>query len=74
MVGNSLGGYNSLATAAKYPELVRGVVLLNGAGRFEEAKVAIERATETALGADKEGTKKALREVMPRCLQGCLSS
>lgn len=23
LVGNSLGGYNSLATAAKYPELVR---------------------------------------------------
>lgn len=36
LVGNSLGGYNALATAARAPELVRGVVLLNAAGRFEE--------------------------------------
>lgn len=36
LVGNSLGGYNALATAARQPDLVRGVVLLNAAGRFEE--------------------------------------
>lgn len=35
LVGNSLGGYNSMATAAGYPELVRGIVLLNAAGRFD---------------------------------------
>ena len=35
LVGNSLGGYNSLATAAAYPQLVDRVVLLNAAGRFD---------------------------------------
>ena len=40
LVGNSLGGYNSLSTAARYPELVESVVLLNAAGRFDlEASV-----------------------------------
>lgn len=64
LVGNSLGGYNSLAVAANYPQLVKGVVLLNGAGRFEDAKVAIEQATEVALGEDREGTKQVLRQVI----------
>lgn len=36
IAGNSLGGYVSLATAAERPDLVKGVVLLNAAGRFEE--------------------------------------
>jgi len=36
LVGNSLGGYNSLSTAAAHPHLVKGVVLLNAAGRFED--------------------------------------
>lgn len=36
LVGNSLGGYNSLSTAAEHPDLVKGVVLLNGAGRFDD--------------------------------------
>ena len=36
VAGNSLGGYNSLALASSAPELVSGVVLLNGAGRFED--------------------------------------
>lgn len=36
LVGNSLGGYNALETAARQPDLVRGVVLLNAAGRFDE--------------------------------------
>ena len=35
LVGNSLGGYNSMAVAAAYPELVDKVVLLNAAGRFD---------------------------------------
>eukprot|EP00891_Asterochloris_glomerata_P008165 jgi/Astpho2/8165/e_gw1.00120.97.1_t len=36
VAGNSLGGYSSLAVAALHPDLVKGVVLLNGAGRFED--------------------------------------
>eukprot|EP00884_Botryococcus_braunii_P018020 jgi/Botrbrau1/4901/Bobra.118_1s0015.1 len=62
LVGNSLGGYNSLATAVKYPQLVKGVVLLNGAGRFEEVKAAIEQVAEAALGDDQEGKKQVLRQ------------
>lgn len=49
LVGNSLGGYNALATAARHPELVQSVVLLNAAGRFEEGQAAQE---ETPLGSD----------------------
>eukprot|EP00877_Chromochloris_zofingiensis_P006106 jgi/Chrzof1/1749/Cz10g19170.t1_PPH1 len=37
LVGNSLGGYACLNAAASYPELVRGVALLNSAGPFADA-------------------------------------
>ena len=48
LVGNSLGGYNSLATAAAYPELVDRVVLLNAAGRFDPnaSMDDVEKSTE----------------------------
>lgn len=48
LVGNSLGGYNSLAAAATHPNLVKGVVLLNAAGRFESA---LENGDEPAAPA-----------------------
>ena len=32
LVGNSLGGYNALATAVLHPEVARAVVLVNSAG------------------------------------------
>lgn len=32
LAGNSLGGYASLVAAARHPELVRGLMLLNSAG------------------------------------------
>ncbi len=35
LAGNSLGGYNSLSTAASHPDLVDKVILLNAAGRFD---------------------------------------
>ncbi|KAK9851146.1 hypothetical protein WJX84_012261 [Apatococcus fuscideae] len=61
LVGNSLGGYNSLATAAQYPELVRGVVLVNAAGRFEEVKEAVEAPIEAALtGPERAGLEASL--------------
>lgn len=47
VAGNSLGGYNALAAAARHPELFRGVVLLNAAGRFENAETAAAPAAET---------------------------
>lgn len=34
LVGNSLGGYTSLLTAVKYPEVVNAVVLLNAGVRI----------------------------------------
>eukprot|EP00898_Chlorokybus_atmophyticus_P001770 jgi/Chlat1/2594/Chrsp178S02448 len=40
LAGNSLGGFASLHTAADNPDKVRGVVLLNAAGRFAEAQRA----------------------------------
>ena len=52
LVGNSLGGYNSLSTAAKYPELVESVVLLNAAGRFD----LDASADEMEKSADPEAT------------------
>eukprot|EP00850_Spirogloea_muscicola_P014431 SM000103S09523 [mRNA] locus=s103:470030:473187:- [translate_table: standard] len=36
LVGNSVGGYTVLSAAAEYPELVKGIALVNAAGRFEE--------------------------------------
>jgi pimeloyl-ACP methyl ester carboxylesterase len=52
LVGNSLGGYNSLSTAASHPELVKGVVLLNAAGRFEDPAEAGQGDEEAAPAAD----------------------
>lgn len=37
-IGNSLGGYVVLSLAAEWPEWVRGVVLLNGAGGSPRSK------------------------------------
>jgi pimeloyl-ACP methyl ester carboxylesterase len=37
LVGNSIGGYMALATAAANPDLAAGLVLLNAAGGFTEA-------------------------------------
>ncbi|KAL4518461.1 hypothetical protein Ndes2526B_g01130 [Nannochloris sp. 'desiccata'] len=52
LVGNSLGGYNSLSTAAAHPELVKGVVLLNAAGRFEDPAEVGEGDEDAAPAAD----------------------
>ncbi len=66
VAGNSLGGYASLATAVKYPETVKGVVLLNAAGRFEEVKAEAQAQVEAALPDNPIGqeAKGALREVI----------
>ncbi len=36
LVGNSLGGYAALCTAADYPEQVAGLILINSAGPFTD--------------------------------------
>lgn len=48
LVGNSLGGYTSLAAAATNPELVAGVALLNGAGAGAPAQLVIAPAPTAA--------------------------
>lgn len=62
IAGNSLGGYNSLATAALHPDLVRGVVLLNGAGRFEDVKTAVEAPVDAALSSPERAVKNTLEK------------
>ena len=69
VAGNSLGGYASLATAVRYPEVVKGVVLLNAAGRFEEVKAEAQAQVEAALPSTEagQGAKEALREACILC-------
>lgn len=51
LVGNSVGGYTVLTTAAFYPELVSGVALLNASGRFKNPESEKEKKVleETAV-------------------------
>ena len=60
-VGNSMGAYASLLTSANYPDVAKGLVLVNGAGKFDELKAVVEASAETALPA--EPLKESLREV-----------
>lgn len=60
MVGNSMGAYASLLTSAYYPAVSRGVVLVNGAGRFEEVKATMEAGAEAAMNST--ASKEAFRE------------
>jgi pimeloyl-ACP methyl ester carboxylesterase len=41
IAGNSLGGYAALAAAASFPEMIKGCVLLNAAGRFDPVDVVM---------------------------------
>ena len=49
IVGNSLGGYASLAASAELKELSAGVVLLNAAGMFSEEKVSNNSLLQKSL-------------------------
>ncbi|GAB4849138.1 hypothetical protein Ancab_003947 [Ancistrocladus abbreviatus] len=50
LVGNSLGGFTALASAAELPEQVSGIVLLNSAGRFRDPNADnTYNSEETAL-------------------------
>lgn len=46
LVGNSIGAFASLLAAAFEPDLCRGLVLLNAAGRFEERQPGAEPPKE----------------------------
>lgn len=60
VAGNSLGGYSSLAVAALHPDLVKGVVLLNGAGRFEDVQTAVTAPLQASLSQREGGALDAL--------------
>ncbi|KAL2902081.1 Pheophytinase chloroplastic [Bienertia sinuspersici] len=49
VVGNSLGGFTALATAATLPEKVVGVVLLNSAGQFGDPSAKPDEPEENVL-------------------------
>ena len=61
MVGNSMGAYASLLTTAEHPEVSRGLVLVNGAGKFEEIKATVEGLAEA--GGIPDASRPALQEV-----------
>jgi pimeloyl-ACP methyl ester carboxylesterase len=76
LVGNSLGGYNALATAAAHPSLVRGVVLLNAAGRFDPAGAdgGGAAAAAAAPAADAAAAAAAAAGAPPSLLEGLRAS
>ncbi|MEM7556661.1 MAG: alpha/beta fold hydrolase [Cyanobacteria bacterium P01_A01_bin.84] len=45
IAGNSLGGYASLSVAAQYPDMFKGLVLLNSAGPFTEQESTAKAVT-----------------------------
>ena len=44
-----MGAYASLLTTAEHPEVSRGLVLVNGAGKFEEIKATVEGLAEAGV-------------------------
>ncbi|KAK4346857.1 hypothetical protein RND71_033196 [Anisodus tanguticus] len=49
LVGNSLGGFTTLLAAAALPDQIKGVSLLNSAGRFGNDIGTTDKTEETAL-------------------------
>lgn len=62
IVGNSLGGFVSFATAARHPDLVRGVVGLNAAGFFEDPDKQKEAEKSSWLKAVQRYLANAFRK------------
>ncbi|GAB5036622.1 Hypothetical protein NocV09_04400090 [Nannochloropsis oceanica] len=58
VVGNSLGGYTALATAAFHPELVQACAVLNGAGSFDPPPEAVAAVEVTRLKLNKTRSGK----------------
>jgi len=59
IVGNSIGGFASLLAAATAPELTRGLVLLNAAGRFEARQPGAGPAQKQTADAVAEAADNA---------------
>ncbi|KAJ3692494.1 hypothetical protein LUZ60_012844 [Juncus effusus] len=68
LVGNSLGGFTVLLTAAEKSELTKGVVLLNSAGQFGDPNKKPEKTEgENAIN---KFVIKPLKEVLQRVVLG----
>ncbi|GMH25189.1 hypothetical protein Nepgr_027032 [Nepenthes gracilis] len=68
LVGNSLGGFTALASAAELPEQVVGIVLLNSAGRFGDTNAESNRSEETVI----QRFIKPVKEIFQRFVIGLL--
>ena len=65
VAGNSIGGFTALSVAAGAPELVRGCVSINGAGRFKPPpEVAAALAEQEAEAAARPALRKAVDEAL----------
>jgi pimeloyl-ACP methyl ester carboxylesterase len=63
VVGHSMGGYVALALAEKYPQLVKGIVLLNSSARADSAERKINR--DRAISLVKRNYKSYVRKAVP---------
>lgn len=70
LVGNSLGGFTALISAADLPEQVIGVGLLNSAGQFSSATGKTETSSEENIL--EKFLLKPLKEVFQRIVLGVL--
>jgi pimeloyl-ACP methyl ester carboxylesterase len=66
VAGNSIGGYTALSVGAAYPELVHGVVSLNGAGRFSPSP---EEAAELQAQEERKAARSELRVAIDTTLE-----
>ncbi|XP_043712747.1 pheophytinase, chloroplastic [Telopea speciosissima] len=70
LVGNSLGGFTALVTAADLPEQIAGVALLNSAGQFGNASGESDTSSEETYL--QKFLIKPLKEVFQRIVLGFL--
>ena len=64
-VGNSIGGYISASLAGDYPTLVRGLVLVNSAGRLDPGYAPAGPDADPAPGA---GPPRIVVDLLSRAL------
>ena len=75
IAGNSIGGYISAYTSAKNPELIRGLVLVNTAGRLQQKEEEAEKKNMSSMYEESEieaivskVTKQVVAEVGSRLI------
>ncbi|CAA7397740.1 unnamed protein product [Spirodela intermedia] len=70
LVGNSLGGFTALMAASELSDAVRGVILLNSAGQFENQSQRAEDRSEESI--PKKYLLNPLKEALQRVILGFL--